>query len=118
MRYLSKNNHDRLNIGGAYLQTHLLGNKLHRRDHEVTIATVWQPRLSEHEDIDGIQVYRLRQIHTMLTRNIADHIQRHRPPFPDPVTVVGLRRLIQELEPDVHGRKYYSSIREHLPAAH
>ncbi len=100
------------------MQTHLLGNKLHCREHEVTIETVWQPRLSEHDDIGGIQVYRLRQIRTLLTCNSADHIQRHQPHFPDSMTVVGLRRLIQELEPDMHGSKYYFSIRGYLPAAH
>jgi glycosyltransferase involved in cell wall biosynthesis len=87
----------------------LLSNELQRRGHEVIVATVWQPGLAEKDEIEHVQVYRLRQIRTLLTRNKADHIQRHQPPFPDPVTIVGLRRLIQKFKPDiVHSHGWFS----------
>lgn len=109
MRILIASDHYPPYIGGAHRQTQLLSNELHHRGHEVAVATVWQPGLPELDEIDGIQVYRLRQIRTLLTRNGVDYIQRHQPPFPDPVTVVGLRRLIRKLKPElVHSHGWFS----------
>lgn len=88
-------------IGGAHRQTQLLGQELHRRGHEVSVATVWSGGLPEDEDDNGVRVFRLRQIRTALRGLVRDRGQRHQPPFPDPITIVGLRRLIKRLRPDV-----------------
>lgn len=53
------------------------------------------------EDDEGVTVHRLRQIRTVVPSLIRDASQRHAPPFPDPITVWGLRRLIRNLKPDV-----------------
>ncbi len=88
-------------IGGAHRQTQLLGQELHRCGHEVSVATVWSGGLPEEEDDNGVRVFRLRQIRTALRGLVRDRGQRHQPPFPDPITIVGLRRLIKRLRPDV-----------------
>ncbi len=88
-------------IGGAHRQTQLLGQELHRRGHAVSVATVWSGGLPEEEDDHGVHVFRLRQLRTAIRGLIRDRSQRHQPPFPDPITIVGLRRLIKRLQPDV-----------------
>jgi glycosyltransferase involved in cell wall biosynthesis len=40
-------------------------------------------------------------LRTLARGLIRDEEQRHQPPFPDPVTIAGLRRLISGFEPDV-----------------
>ncbi len=88
-------------IGGAHRQTQLLGQELHRRGHAVSVATVWSGGLLEEEDDHGVHVFRLRQLRTAIRGLTRDRSQRHQPPFPDPITIVGLRRLIKRLQPDV-----------------
>ncbi len=88
-------------IGGAHRQTQLLAHELHRRGHEVNVATVWSGGLPEQEDEAGVSVFRLKQLRTWLPGVVRDRNQRHQPPFPDPITVVGLRRLIRRFKPDV-----------------
>ncbi len=88
-------------IGGAHRQTQLLGQELHRRGHEVSVATVWSGGLPEEEDDNGVRVFRLKQLRTAIRGLVRDRSQRHQPPFPDPIATVGLRRLIKRLRPDV-----------------
>jgi glycosyltransferase involved in cell wall biosynthesis len=96
-------------IGGAHRQTQLVSRELYKRGHSVSVATVWQPSLPSLEDDDGVQVHRLRQLRTLFTKDPRDHNQRHQPPFPDPVTVWGLRRLFRELKPEVvHSHGWFS----------
>src|SRR5438552_3594622 len=87
-------------IGGGQIQSYLLARNLRNRGHDVVVATVWQNGLPAREDDGGIMVYRLRQLRTLawFARNRPLH---HQPPFPDPVTIVGLRRLIRRFRPDV-----------------
>ncbi len=88
-------------IGGAHRQTQQLGQELHQRGHEVCVATVWSGGLPETEDDHGVRVFRLKQIRTALRGLVRDRDQRHQPPFPDPITAVGLRRLIKRWPPDI-----------------
>lgn len=122
MRILLASDHYPPYIGGAHRQTQLLSDELHRRGHEVSVVTVWHPGLPEKEEVNGVPIYRLRQIRTLFIRNSTNRHQRHQPPFPDPVTVVGLRHLIQALQPEVvhsHGWFGYSCaialIGKHIP---
>jgi glycosyltransferase involved in cell wall biosynthesis len=87
-------------IGGAQIQSQLLARELRRRGHEVIIATVWQNDMPAVESDDGILVYGLRQLRTVpgIARKRRQH---HQPPFPDPVTSVGMRRLIGRFKPDI-----------------
>ncbi len=96
-------------IGGAHRQTQLLAHELQRRGHEVNVATVWSGGLPEVEDDAGVRVFRLKQLRTWLPGAVRDRKQRHQPPFPDPITIIGLRRLIQHFKPDVvHAYGWFS----------
>lgn len=88
-------------IGGAHRQTQLLGKELHKRGHVVNVATVWQPGLPTEHDDNGVLIHRLKDLRTALTRQREDRMQRHHPGYPDPVTTWGLRRLIDQFQPDV-----------------
>jgi glycosyltransferase involved in cell wall biosynthesis len=96
-------------IGGAHRQTQLLAHELHQRGHEVNVVTVWSGGLPEEEDDAGVPVFRLKQLRTWLPVVIRDRNQRHQPPFPDPITVIGLRQLVRRLKPDVvHASGWFS----------
>jgi glycosyltransferase involved in cell wall biosynthesis len=87
-------------IGGAQIQSRLIARELRARGHDIAVAAIWQDGMPAIEDDDGIPVHRLRQLRTLplLAQKRRQHYQ---PPFPDPVTVVGLRRLITRFRPDV-----------------
>jgi glycosyltransferase involved in cell wall biosynthesis len=88
-------------IGGAQIQSQTLAGGLRDRGHEVVVATVWQNGMpTVQEDDNGIAVYGLRQLRTVpgVARTRRQH---HQPPFPDPVTIIGLRRLVRRFKPDV-----------------
>ena len=109
MQILIASDHYPPYIGGAHRQTQLVSRELHKRGHTVNVATVWQPGMQYLEEDDGVKVYRLKQLRTLFTANPRDHNQRHQPPFPDPVTVWELRRLIKELKPEViHSHGWFS----------
>ncbi len=87
-------------IGGVQRQTRLLAQELSERGHAVGVVTVWQDRLPSFECQDGFPVRRLRQLRTL--PGIAGRARRrHQPPFPDPVSILQLRRVIRKFRPDV-----------------
>ncbi|MDX6602109.1 MAG: hypothetical protein QOF13_1311 [Solirubrobacterales bacterium] len=101
MRILLATDHFPPFIGGAHRQAQLIARAMAERGHEVAVATPWhggQPRV---EEDGGVTVHRVRQLRTLFRPLVRDNRQRHQPPFPDPVTVAGLRRLIREFEPEV-----------------
>lgn len=96
-------------IGGAHRQTQLLSHKLMQRGHDVAVATVWQPGMAVVENDAGVAVHRLKQVRAFMPGFAGGHKQRHQPPFPDPVTVWQLRRLINQFQPDViHSYGWFS----------
>jgi glycosyltransferase involved in cell wall biosynthesis len=96
-------------IGGAHRQTQLLAHELSQRGHVVNVVTVWSGGLPEEEDEAGVRVFRLKQLRTWLPGVVRDRNQRHQPPFPDPITIVGLRRVIRRFKPDVvHASGWFS----------
>jgi glycosyltransferase involved in cell wall biosynthesis len=88
-------------IGGAHRQVQLLAQELTRRGHSVSVATVWHPNQPQEESVGGVQVFRIKQMRSGLPGALRDLRERHSPPFPDPVTVLGLWRLIRRFKPDV-----------------
>ena len=88
-------------IGGAHRQTKLLAKELIQRGYEVKVATVWHGGFPEEEEDEGVKVIRLKQLRTWPSWTAKDFKQRHQPPFPDPITVIGLRRLINNFKPDI-----------------
>jgi glycosyltransferase involved in cell wall biosynthesis len=88
-------------IGGAHRQAMLLAVRLAERGHEVALATPWHRGLPERERKRGVELHRIRQIRTAITPLARRSIQQHQPPFPDPVSVWQLRRLIDDFEPEI-----------------
>ncbi len=101
MRILIATDHYPPFIGGAHRQARLLASGMAQRGHDVAVATVWHGGLPGLDWEDNVSVHRLRQVRTAVPALIRDESQRHQPPFPDPITVGGLRRLIKSFEPDV-----------------
>jgi glycosyltransferase involved in cell wall biosynthesis len=88
-------------IGGAHRQAYLLAHGMMARGHEVVVATPWHGGLPEVEHTGDVVVHRIRQLRTALPWLVRGQRQRHQPPFPDPMTIWALRRLIASSEPDV-----------------
>jgi len=101
MRILIVTDHYPPFIGGAHRQAQLLGRSMAHRGHQVAVATPWHGGMPKLEHDDGFVVHRVRQMRTAFDFMVGDERQRHQPPFPDPVTVVALRNLIVDFEPDV-----------------
>lgn len=88
-------------IGGAHRQTQLLGKELQKRGHTVNVVTVWQANQPATQDDAGVLVHRLKDLRTALPWASQGNHQRHHPAYPDPITIFGLRRIIQEFQPDI-----------------
>jgi len=101
MRILIVTDHYPPFIGGAHRQAWLLASGIAERGHDVAVATTWHGGLPSLDWEENVSVHRLRQMRTALPILIHHEGQRHQPPFPDPVTVASLRRLIGSIEPDV-----------------
>jgi glycosyltransferase involved in cell wall biosynthesis len=101
MRILIATDHFPPFIGGAHRQAQLIARAMVERGHEVAVATPWHGGLPLAEEDHGVAVHRVRQMRTALPAFVRDTKQRHQPPFPDPVTVAGLRKLIAGFEPEI-----------------
>ena len=112
MRILIASDHYPPFIGGAHRQAQLLSRGLSGRGHQVTVATPWHGGLARLETDGDIEIHRVRQLRTAFPALVRDERQRHQPPFPDPVTILDLRRVIAATEPEVinvHGWLAYSA---------
>jgi glycosyltransferase involved in cell wall biosynthesis len=85
-------------IGGEERVVENLSRELSGRGHEISIATLKQPRV-EPEPIPRVRVHALRSSVSRLSG--ADAERLYSPPLPDPETVRDLRRVLREEEPDV-----------------
>jgi glycosyltransferase involved in cell wall biosynthesis len=101
MRLLIASDHYPPFIGGAHRWAELLAFGLARRGHKVVVATVWHGGLPRTESRGDVVVHRVRQLRTALPQLVRNSEQRHQAPFPDPVTIRDLRRIIAETEPEV-----------------
>jgi glycosyltransferase involved in cell wall biosynthesis len=101
MRILLATDHFPPFIGGAHRQAHLLAVGMAERGHEVDVVTPWHGGLPSYELQGSVAVHRVRQLRTALPALVRDPEQRHQPPFPDPVTILGVRRLISRINPDL-----------------
>lgn len=101
MRILIGTDHYPPFIGGAHRQARLLASGMSERGHDVAVATTWHGGLPSLDWEDNVTVHRVGQLRTALPALVRSREQRHQPPFPDPVTIAGLRRLIRGFEPDV-----------------
>lgn len=88
-------------IGGTERQVQLLGKHLVSRGHKVSLATVWHTGLAEHESEEQVDLYRLKGWSTSVPWFSTHKGRRYHPPFPDPGIVLGLRKLIRAVKPDL-----------------
>lgn len=88
-------------IGGSIRSVELLARNLRAAGNTVAIATSWQPGQPAEETIEGLPVYRVRDLASRLRRFSEDPYKHNAPPFPDPEGAWRLRRLVNSFEPDV-----------------
>jgi glycosyltransferase involved in cell wall biosynthesis len=88
-------------IGGADRQIQMIAQAMRDGGHEVAVATPWQPGLARLEDDGGVIVHRLRSLTTRIPWFSKDPRRRSHPPFPDPMTTIGIRRIVKTLRPDI-----------------
>jgi glycosyltransferase involved in cell wall biosynthesis len=88
-------------IGGSIRSVELLARNLRAAGNTVAIATSWQPGQPPEETIEGVPVYRVRDLASRLRRFSEDPYKHNAPPFPDPEGAWRLRRLVKSFEPDV-----------------
>jgi glycosyltransferase involved in cell wall biosynthesis len=88
-------------IGGSIRSVELLARNLTVKGHEVAIATSWQPGLPAEETIDGIRVYRVRDLASRMRRLSEDPYKHNPPPFADPEGAWRLRRVVKDFQPDI-----------------
>lgn len=101
MRLLLATDHYPPFIGGAHRQTERLARDMAARGHEVSVVTPWHGGLPLREESHGVVVHRVRQLRTAVPALVRDRSQRHQPPFPDPVTIRALRRVLRETKPEL-----------------
>jgi glycosyltransferase involved in cell wall biosynthesis len=101
MRILLATDHFPPFIGGAHRQAQLIAKAMGERGHEVVVATPWHGGLPRIEERDEYSVHRVRQLRTAIPALVRDQGQRHQPPFPDPVTIYDLRKLLADFEPEL-----------------
>jgi glycosyltransferase involved in cell wall biosynthesis len=93
--------------GGEERHVHSLSEELVRRGHRVAVATLRQPGLEADEVQGGVHIYRLPGTLQRASFLYSDDERRHAPPFPDPETVLALRRVVKEFNPDlVHAHNW------------
>jgi len=88
-------------VGGVERVVEDLSIELVARGHEVSVATLQQPRLGPLSSQNGIEVHGLASSTYRMPGIGLDNERRHAPPLPDPETVLDLRRLLRRQRPDV-----------------
>jgi glycosyltransferase involved in cell wall biosynthesis len=88
-------------LGGVERVVEDLSIELSARGHEVSVATLRQPRRELEPTQGDIAVHGLASSIYRLPGIGLDDERRHAPPAPDPETVLDLRRLLRRERPDV-----------------
>ena len=88
-------------IGGEERIVQDLSVELAQRGHEVTVATLWHEGFKEHEIDQGVQIFRIRSTVQRAAWLYREPQRRHAPPWPDPETTWGLRRVVAQVQPEV-----------------
>ncbi|MBO0769512.1 MAG: glycosyltransferase family 4 protein [Solirubrobacterales bacterium] len=99
MRILIASDHYPPFIGGAHRWASVLAHGLAARGHRVAVAAPWAGGLARHEQEGDVSVHRVRQLRTASPARVKDEGQQHQPPFPDPVSIADLRKVIAEERP-------------------
>ena len=87
-------------MGGEEHVVQALGTELARKGHHIAVATVQHPGLAGREEVEGVQVHRLRSAASTLPFLYSDD-RLHAPPGPDPALRWQLRRVLEVERPDI-----------------
>jgi glycosyltransferase involved in cell wall biosynthesis len=88
-------------IGGSIRSVELLARNLRAQGHTVAIATSWQPDSPSEEVVDGVQVFRVRDLASRMRRFSEDPYKHNPPPFADPEGAWRLRKVVKSFRPDI-----------------
>jgi glycosyltransferase involved in cell wall biosynthesis len=88
-------------VGGEERVVEEVAQGLSRRGHDVGVATLWQDGLARFEMDEQVRVHRLPSMGGPLHWRARDAARRHTPPAPDPMTVLGLRKVIARERPEI-----------------
>ncbi len=88
-------------IGGEERMVQDLSVELVRRGHEVAVATLWHEGLEEHEIERDVQIFRIRSTTQRAAWLYREAQRRHAPPWPDPEATWALRRVFDQVQPEV-----------------
>jgi glycosyltransferase involved in cell wall biosynthesis len=88
-------------VGGEEQMVSRLSHALASRGHSVAVATLRQPGSQEFEDEGGVRVYRVRSTSQRANWLYKDAERPHVPPVPDPETLLGLRRVLDQEKPEL-----------------
>jgi glycosyltransferase involved in cell wall biosynthesis len=100
-------------IGGLETHVRMLAHALAERGHELTVATMTRPGSPAVEQDGPLTVRRLDGWTKALTPLYKDPERRFHPPAPDPGFARSLRRVVDELRPEIvhaHGWALYSAL--------
>jgi len=88
-------------IGGEERFTHNLSRLLAGRGHDVSVVTIHQTGLPEHETQNGVTIYRVKGFTQQLKWLYSDDSRRAATPFPDPGLVREMGAIIDKVQPDI-----------------
>ena len=88
-------------MGGEEQHVRTLSHALAQRGHEVAVATLWHKGVPEFEMDAGVRVYRLRSTLQRAGLLFSDSVRPHAAPFPDPETILALRRVVEREQPEI-----------------
>ncbi|MGI9597863.1 MAG: glycosyltransferase, partial [Acidimicrobiales bacterium] len=96
--------------GGVEIHVRTVAHELAARGHAVAVATLPTPAGVPAPTGDGpVAIYPVRHSAEILGARFNHQDRAWAPPFPDPVTGRGLRRVIADFEPDlIHGHDWLS----------
>ena len=101
-------------VGGEERVVEDLSRSLVERGHDVSIATLSQPGSEPPSELDGIRIHTLPSTSHRVPGASGDGERHHAPPFPDPETVLGLKRVAERENPDlVHAHDWI--VHSYLP---
>lgn len=88
-------------VGGEEQIVKDMSVELVRRGHEVAVVTLWQDGFQDFEIDQGVQIFRIHSSTQRATWLYSDTQRRHAPPWPDPEATWALRRIIDQVQPEI-----------------
>lgn len=88
-------------IGGEEQMVKDMSVGLVQRGHEVAIATLWHEDFQDFEIDRGVQIFRIHSATQRANWLYTDKQRRHAPPWPDPEAMFALRRVLNQVQPQI-----------------